>query len=122
MFKKCVFFMFLTAVSAKAFAGDVQCVLQEISEEKTAKQEFTISETTDSHGSLTNYQTQVYGDYSGFVALSNGFIVIHLYNSVTDAAFSVASNGDTNKYARLQYLLPGSGLNQAIIVECAEVK
>lgn len=106
--------------SVGAFAGEIKCVLSETSDAKSAQQEMKITETSDPHGALVNFATEVFPGYTGFVALSKGFIIIHLYNTDTNAAISTAGTGDGNKYARLQYLLPGTGLNESIIIECQE--
>lgn len=110
----------LTLLGSQAFAGNIQCVLQEIAEGHNIKQEMVLEQSDNPHGSLINFQLQVLTHYTGFVALSNDVIVIHLYDSVANSAISTQSYGSAQKYARLQYLLPKTELIDAIVIECLE--
>ncbi|MFP5519448.1 MAG: hypothetical protein ACLGGX_06060 [Bdellovibrionia bacterium] len=102
------------------FAGDILCYVQEIDGDTKTNQEIRLEDSDDPHGAFVPFKSSVFPEYNGFVALSNRFIVIHLYNEKTSAAISTQSHGDNNRYSRLQYLMPGSNLDKAIIVECAE--
>lgn len=112
----------LLAFSSQTLAAShIQCFLQEIGQNQNFKQEMRLQPSNDPHGSLINFKLKVMDQYQGFVALSNGFIVIHLYDSETNFAISTQSYGSAEKYARLQYLLPDNKTLEAIVIECAEV-
>ena len=115
-----VLLLFFSRTFSFASASEIQCQFQEISGDMNEIQNFTLVESEDPHGSFFNVNPKLYPEYTGFLALTKGVIVIHIYDTKSATAFTTQSAGLTNRFARLQLLLPGSDLNKAIIVDCIE--
>lgn len=120
LMKKIFVLIAITLEAAVSQASEIKCAVQEYSEKETIQQEYILVDSEDPHGSFHTFQMKQYADYSGFVALSQGVIVIHLYGSDIGHAISAQSYGKTDRYARLQYIMGKSGLSDAIVIECIE--
>jgi len=109
-------------LTTTAFANEITCKLEEDFQGQTTVSQLTLPESSDPHDAMAPFQLVNFPEYSGFVALSNGFTVINLVNEKTDVGTSVQSKGQDN-FVRLQ-LVVGSdneSINE-IVIQCGEPK
>lgn len=118
-------FLVLSLVSffsfSAAMATQINCILEETSKGEVTAQSLALPESTDPHGAISNFTLTKYPEYEGFVALSNGFTVINLVNSVSGVGTSTQSKSATDNFVRLQ-LVVGVSENaiDTIVIQCGE--
>jgi hypothetical protein len=121
---KFLFLLCSVGFTFSAKAADLNCVLQEDLKGQTSMQTVVIPASDDPHGAISNFNLTKYPDYSGFTALSKGFIVINLVNNNTGVGTSVQSKASNdNPFARLQLILGvNDGNIDEIVIQCGSVE
>lgn len=107
------------SVSARA-AGSLECYVEEVSGGDAWVQKFELASIDDPHGSIHMFNLQNFTSYTGMVALTKGFTIIHLYDETTGIATTAQSESEGKRYARLQVILKTESYNStdAVIIEC----
>ncbi len=118
---KYFFLILISLFTQVSFA--ITCQVNEIFNSSSSQQSIELLSTDNPHGSVIPFKLNLYTNLDGFVALSNGFIVINLVDQTTGFAFSTQSQSQEKSFARLQLMMDISDAGtKAIVIECGEIQ